>query len=744
MAIYAHKNFVVLDFDDLTVVDGATITVRHEASGQPLAALKSDRSGTGQSNPYVAADGEDAGFYAINGVYMITATKDAFTRTWRYEPLFDPTVGLMGLDDGSAAAPSLAFLNDPDTGLYLAGTNNMGFAAGGVSMLQLDGSAASRATGLKLISAAAGAALSLLVMSSGTNEGLKIDAKGSGDITLNGTGTGLIKSPRSFQVTATNAGFQVADGTVSAIFSATNSFLTNSAAIGTLNDYPLAFFQNGALAGYIGADAFWRFSNGVSMSVVDPTQSISFPTFDSTLPDYTTALSVTARWTGSLALAAAAISGQIIIDDTTTGIDELQGVYGGAANKRASHPGLYGVSGVINNYSTATTPSGSGLFGIVRGDLATVSGASVTGVTAVRAVSEVAAGQHPNAAFFCYNSVATNAFNVGYYCASAVEYGFRVGYGSGYGSNTIMPTYAFGLVNTSDVILFSVAGASGNLNGLGTITKTALSPSANTSFDGFIAANDTAASSGNQQYSPRFRWRGQGWKTNATAASQPVDWIAENRPVQNTVTPTTILAFASQLNGGGYNDRFTLNDAGGNGLTVTFNGTGSAQFLVAVGGSNTAVMYADASQAIIASLTSIPLILKTGNNEFARGSTGGAFTLNNPTGGLGYGTGAGGTITQATSKSTGVTLNKVCGQITMNNAALNAGVSVSFTLTNSAIAAADTVRVNIQSVGSADSYNVDVTAVAAGSCRIQVRNFTAGNLSEAIVLNFAVIKGATS
>lgn len=114
------------------------------------------------------------------------------------------------------------------------------------------------------------------------------------------------------------------------------------------------------------------------------------------------------------------------------------------------------------------------------------------------------------------------------------------------------------------------------------------------------------------------------------------------------------------------------------------------------------------------------------------------------TSGIGYATGAGGTVTQATSKSTGVTLDKVCGQITMNNAALNAGVSVSFTLTNSTIAATDTVRVNIQSGASADSYAVDVTAVAAGSCRIQVRNFTAGNLSEALVLNFAVLKGVSS
>ena len=85
--IYARKNFAVIDFDGATVIDGATIEVRREVPGQPLAALKSTRTGTPMTNPYVAADGADAGFFAVGGAYQITATKDAFTRTWRYEPL---------------------------------------------------------------------------------------------------------------------------------------------------------------------------------------------------------------------------------------------------------------------------------------------------------------------------------------------------------------------------------------------------------------------------------------------------------------------------------------------------------------------------------------------------------------------------------------------------------------------------------------------------------------------------------
>lgn len=115
------------------------------------------------------------------------------------------------------------------------------------------------------------------------------------------------------------------------------------------------------------------------------------------------------------------------------------------------------------------------------------------------------------------------------------------------------------------------------------------------------------------------------------------------------------------------------------------------------------------------------------------------------TAGVGYGTGAGGTVTQATSKSTGVTLNKICGEIVMNNATLNRETAVSFTLTNSAIAATDVVVVNIKSAATANAYNIAVTAVAAGSCRIQVHNLLGGtDLSEALVLSFAVIKAVAA
>jgi hypothetical protein len=114
------------------------------------------------------------------------------------------------------------------------------------------------------------------------------------------------------------------------------------------------------------------------------------------------------------------------------------------------------------------------------------------------------------------------------------------------------------------------------------------------------------------------------------------------------------------------------------------------------------------------------------------------------TAGVGYATGAGGTVTQGTSKSTGVEVNKTCGQITTHNASLNSGSEVSFTVTNSAVAATDCVVACIASGATADAYNLQVDAVGAGSFRLALSNLTAGALGEAIVINFAVIKAVTS
>lgn len=119
-----------------------------------------------------------------------------------------------------------------------------------------------------------------------------------------------------------------------------------------------------------------------------------------------------------------------------------------------------------------------------------------------------------------------------------------------------------------------------------------------------------------------------------------------------------------------------------------------------------------------------------------------SITSSSPTDGIGYT--SGGTVTQSTNKSTTVILNKVSGAITMNGAALNDATNVSFTVTNSAIAATDGVQVLHASAGTAGAYQVSANLIAAGSFKITVRNVSGGNLSEAIVLKFNVIKGSNT
>ncbi len=110
------------------------------------------------------------------------------------------------------------------------------------------------------------------------------------------------------------------------------------------------------------------------------------------------------------------------------------------------------------------------------------------------------------------------------------------------------------------------------------------------------------------------------------------------------------------------------------------------------------------------------------------------------TGGVGYGTGAGGAVTQATDRTTGVTVNKVCGAITLVSAAGSA-TPASFTVTNSTVAATDVVVVNQKS--GTDLYEIFVTAVAAGS--FQITSFTTGGTTtEQPVFNFAVIKAVAA
>ena len=144
------------------------------------------------------------------------------------------------------------------------------------------------------------------------------------------------------------------------------------------------------------------------------------------------------------------------------------------------------------------------------------------------------------------------------------------------------------------------------------------------------------------------------------------------------------------------------------------------------------------------------IVAAAANNTFLARSTSGVGNyeaLVTTTTGLGFYTGAGGTVTQATSKATPFTLDNMCGQITTAADALVAATIVSSTWTNSLIAATDVViinhKLNASSLGTLGAYTFNVACLA-GSATLSIRNNTAGSLSEALALNFVVIKGVTS
>jgi hypothetical protein len=115
----------------------------------------------------------------------------------------------------------------------------------------------------------------------------------------------------------------------------------------------------------------------------------------------------------------------------------------------------------------------------------------------------------------------------------------------------------------------------------------------------------------------------------------------------------------------------------------------------------------------------------------------------NGSGLLGYFAGAGGSVTQLTSKATTITLDKATGVITTNNAALAANTTVTFQFNNSTIVLESSVIFTFRD-GNGFKYNVWAFNLANGSCNVALRNITAGSLSEALPISFIVLNGATS
>lgn len=142
-------------------------------------------------------------------------------------------------------------------------------------------------------------------------------------------------------------------------------------------------------------------------------------------------------------------------------------------------------------------------------------------------------------------------------------------------------------------------------------------------------------------------------------------------------------------------------------------------------------------------------VISSGTNESATFDTKGSGTLTfnaTATGavffqhGFGYAAGAGGAVTQGTGRTTGVTLSKLTGAITLFSAAGSA-TPATFTVTNTTVAATDVIVISQKS--GTDAYTATISAVGAGSFKVTIVDLT-GTTSEAPVFNFVVVKGSAS
>lgn len=174
----------------------------------------------------------------------------------------------------------------------------------------------------------------------------------------------------------------------------------------------------------------------------------------------------------------------------------------------------------------------------------------------------------------------------GFFSASTNQFGFNINGGlaqdfgitnfNAYSINTQL--YLNATVHGPDISQWTGAGFTAIGIGIASVSSVPLFISGGTSTtkDGIVTANLGLATVGVQQWSPRLRLTGSGWKTNATAGSQAVDWIVENQPVQGTASPSSNLVFSNQINAGGYTARETFLSSGGMAVgTATDPGAGS-------------------------------------------------------------------------------------------------------------------------------------------------------------------------
>ena len=220
------------------------------------------------------------------------------------------------------------------------------------------------------------------------------------------------------------------------------------------------------------------------------------------------------------------------------------------------------------------------------------------------------------------------------------------------------------------------------------------------------------------------------WNTANAAANAAGSDLANTG---GTLTGNLLITGTANVRGNLYSTTITTATGSASNLTIDPDGYGDVIFTpfteVFIQSSNTSV-----------NTTTGAIVISGGVGVAGNVFTGGLIETSGN--GIGYSTGAGGTVTQSTSRTTGVTLNKPSGQITLFSQALAAGAANTFVLTNSTIAANDFILLNHFSGGTLGNY-VFAANTSAGQANVTVRGITTVT-AEAPVIQYVIIKGTTS